>query len=139
MSGFMRKTFSVITLFCLFVLLSGCNYKEGNVMNKIDDKIVEKISLTKKIIVENSRTNNIKKEITDTKKIEQILDIISKGYEIEATVTTESSNWYLLLYHLDNKLLSKVWVWESGYYGFKNDKEYSLYENTETLKKLINE
>ena len=135
----MRKTFSVITLFCLFVLLSGCNYKEDNVMNKIDDKIVEKISLTKKIIVENSRTNNIKKEITDTKKIEQILDIISKGYEIEATVTTESSNWYLLLYDLDNKLLSKVWVWESGYYGFKNDKEYSLYENTETLKKLINE
>jgi hypothetical protein len=135
----MRKTFSVITLFCLFVLLSGCNYKEGNVMKKIDDKIVEKISLTKKIIVENSRTNNIKKEITDTKKIEQILDIISKGYEIEATVTTESSNWYLLLYDLDNKLLSKVWVWESGYYGFKNDKEYSLYENTETLKKLINE
>lgn len=64
----MRKTFSVITLFCLFVLLSGCNYKEGNVMKKIDDKIVEKISLTKKIIVENSRTNNIKKEITDTKK-----------------------------------------------------------------------
>lgn len=135
----MRKTFSVITLFCLFVLLSGCNYKEGNVMKKIDDKIVEKISLTKKIIVENSRTNNIKKEITDTKKIEQILDIISKGYEIEATVTTESSNWYLLLYDLDNKLLSKVWVWESGYYGFKNDKEYSLHENTETLKKLINE
>lgn len=135
----MRKTFSVITLFCLFVLLSGCNYKEGNVMKKIDDKIVEKISLTKKIIVENSRTNNIKKEITDTKKIEQILDIISKGYEIEATVTTESSNWYLLLYDLDNKLLSKVWVWESGYYGFKKDKEYSLYENTETLKKLINE
>ena len=135
----MRKTFSVITLCCLFVLLSGCNYKEGNVMKKIDDKIVEKISLTKKIIVENSRTNNIKKEITDTKKIEQILDIISKGYEIEATVTTESSNWYLLLYDLDNKLLSKVWVWESGYYGFKNDKEYSLYENTETLKKLINE
>ena len=135
----MRKTFSVITLFCLFVLLSGCNYKEGNVMKKIDDKIVEKISLTKKIIVENSRTNNIKKEITDTKKIEQILDIISKGYEIEATVTTESSNWYLLLYDLDNKLLSKIWVWESGYYGFKNDKEYSLYENTETLKKLINE
>ncbi len=135
----MRKTFSVIILFCLFVLLSGCNYKEGNVMNKIDDKIVEKISLTKKIIVENSRTNNIKKEITDTKKIEQILDIISKGYEIEATVTTESSNWYLLLYDLDNKLLSKVWVWESGYYGFKNDKEYSLHENTETLKKLINE
>ncbi len=135
----MRKTFSVITLFCLFVLLSGCNYKEGNVMKKIDDKIVEKISLTKKIIVENSRTNNINKEITDTKKIEQILDIISKGYEIEATVTTESSNWYLLLYDLDNKLLSKVWVWESGYYGFKNDKEYSLYENTETLKKLINE
>ena len=135
----MRKTFSVITLFCLFVLLSGCNYKEGNVMKKIDDKIVEKISLTKKIIVENSRTNNIKKEITDTKKIEQILDIISKGYEIEATVTTESSNWYLLLYDLDNKLLSKVWVWESGYYVFKNDKEYSLYENTETLKKLINE
>ena len=135
----MRKTFSIITLFCLFVLLSGCNYKEDNVMNKIDDKIVEKISLTKKIIVENSRTNNIKKEITDTKKIEQILDIISKGYEIEATVTTESSNWYLLLYDLDNKLLSKVWVWESGYYGFKNDKEYSLYENTETLKKLINE
>lgn len=135
----MRKTFSVITLFCLFVLLSGCNYKEGNVMKKIDDKIVKKISLTKKIIVENSRTNNIKKEITDTKKIEQILDIISKGYEIEATVTTESSNWYLLLYDLDNKLLSKVWVWESGYYGFKNDKEYSLYENTETLKKLINE
>lgn len=135
----MRKTFSVITLFCLFVLLSGCNYKEGNVMNKIDNKIVEKISLTKKIIVENSRTNNIKKEITDTKKIEQILDIISKGYEIEATVTTESSNWYLLLYDLDNKLLSKVWVWESGYYGFKNDKEYSLHENTETLKKLINE
>ena len=128
----MRKTFSIITLFCLFVLLSGCNYKEDNVMNKIDDKIVEKISLTKKIIVENSRTNNIKKEITDTKKIEQILDIISKGYEIEATVTTESSNWYLLLYDLDNKLLSKVWVWESGYYGFKNDKEYSLYENTET-------
>lgn len=139
MSGFMRKTFSVIILFCLFVLLSGCNYKEGNVMNKIDDKIVEKISLTKKIIVKNSRTNNIKKEITDTKKIEQILDIISKGYEIEATVTTESSNWYLLLYDLDNKLLSKVWVWESGYYGFKNDKEYSLHENTETLKKLINE
>lgn len=135
----MRKTFSVITLFCLFVLLSGCNYKEGNVMKKIDDKIVEKISLTKKIIVENSRTNNIKKEITDTKKIEQILDIISKGYEIEATVTTESSNWYLLLYDLDDKLLSKVWVWESGYYGFKNDKEYSLHENTETLKKLINE
>lgn len=135
----MRKTFSVITLFCLFVLLSGCNYKEGNVMKKIDDKIVEKISLTKKIIVENSRTNNIKKEITDTKKIEQILNIISKGYEIEATVTTESSNWYLLLYDLDNKLLSKVWVWESGYYGFKNDKEYSLYENTETLKRLINE
>lgn len=135
----MRKTFSVIILFCLFVLLSGCNYKEGNVMNKIDDKIVEKISLTKKIIVENSRTNSIKKEITDTKKIEQILDIISKGYEIEATVTTESSNWYLLLYDLDNKLLSKVWVWESGYYGFKNDKEYSLHENTETLKKLINE
>lgn len=135
----MRKTFSVITLFCLFILLSGCNYKEGNDMNKIDDKIVEKISLTKKIIVENSRTNNIKKEITDTKKIEQILDIISKGYEIEATVTTESSNWYLLLYDLDNKLLSKVWVWESGYYGFKNDKEYSLHENTETLKKLISE
>jgi hypothetical protein len=38
------------------------------------------------------------------------------------------------MYDNSDNLISTIWVWESGYIGFENNKEYSL--NSDNMKKL---
>lgn len=134
-----RKIFVVvIVLFC--VILVGCNNKENNIdntMKKIDIDVIKPLLLTKKIVIEDARTQKIAKELTDTKDIDTVLNMLSSGYEAEEVVTTESSNWYLYLYDSEDKLISKVWLWKSGYFGFINDKEYTFFEKIQEFQDLI--
>lgn len=66
-----------------------------------------------------------------------VLNMLSSGYEAEEVVTTESSNWYLYLYDSEDKLISKIWLWKSGYFGFTNDKEYTFFEKIQEFQDLI--
>ena len=134
-----RKIFVVvIVLFC--VILVGCNNKKNNIdntMKKIDIDVIEPLLLAKKIVIEDARAKKIAKELTDTKDIDIILNMLSSGYEADEVVTTESSNWYLYLYDSEDKLISKIWLWKSGYFGFANDKEYTFFEKIQEFQDLI--
>lgn len=136
----MRKQIIIIFLVYLSIIMTGCNLRQNkdDDMKKIDNEIINTILLSKKIVIEDARAGVIKSEILDVEEINVILDIMSNGYKVQETVTSEASDWYLFLYNSDNKLISKVWIWESGYFGFENDKEYSIFENIETLKNIIN-
>jgi len=128
----------VIVLFC--VILVGCNNKKDNMDNttkKIDIDVIEPLLLTKKIVIEDARVQKIVKELTDAKDIDMVLNMLSSGYEAEGVVTTELSNWYLYLYDSEDKLISKVWLWKSGYFGFINDKEYTFFEKIQEFQDLI--
>lgn len=139
MNSMKRKIFvGVIILFC--IILVGCNNKEDNIdktMKKIDIDVIKPLLLTKKIVIEDASAQKIVKELTDTKDIDIILNMLSSGYEAEEVVTTESSNWYLYLYDSEDKLVSKVWLWKSGYFGFTNDKEYTFFEKIQGFQDLI--
>ena len=134
-----RKIFVVvIVLFC--VILVGCNNKKNNIdntMKKIDIDVIKPLLLTKKIVIEDARVQKIAKELTDTKDIDIVLNMLSSSYEVEEVVTTESSNWYLYLYDSEDKLISKIWLWKSGYFGFTNDKEYTFFEKIQEFQDLI--
>lgn len=134
-----RKIFVVvIVLFC--VILVGCNNKKNNIdntMKKIDIDVIEPLLLAKKIVIEDARAKKIAKELTDTKDIDIILNMLSSGYEADEVVTTESSNWYLYLYDSEDKLISKIWLWKSGYFGFANDKEYTFFEKIQEFQDLV--
>ena len=139
MNSMKRKIFvGVIILFC--IILVGCNNKEDNIdktMKKIDIDVIKPLLLTKQIVIEDVNAQKIVKELTDTKDIDIILNMLSSGYEVEEVVTTESSNWYLYLYDSEDKLVSKVWLWKSGYFGFTNDKEYTFFEKIQGFQDLI--
>lgn len=139
MNSMKRKIFvGVIIFFC--IILVGCNNKEDNIdktMKKIDIDVIKPLLLTKKIVIEDVNAQKIVKELTDTKDIDIILNMLSSGYEAEEVVTTESSNWYLYLYDSEDKLVSKVWLWKSGYFGFTNDKEYTFFEKIQGFQDLI--
>lgn len=139
--GTLMKNKFIIAVLCFCIVLTGCNKEKNNgdgTVKKIEINIVEPLLLTKKIVVENSRTNKKIKEITDTNDIDKLLNILTNSYSTDEVVTTESSSWYLFLYDYDNKLISKIWVWESGYFGFINDKEYTFFEKSEDLQEIIN-
>ena len=85
----------IIAVLCFCIVLTGCNKEKNNgdgIVKKIEINIVEPLLLTKKIVVENSRTNKKIKEITDTKDIDKLLNILTNSYSTDEVVTTESSS-----------------------------------------------
>lgn len=67
-----------------------------------------------------------------------MVDIISRGKEENNVVTSEASNWYFFMYDKEEQLISTIWVWESGHFGFENDKEYAFnVSDIENLKAII--
>lgn len=138
----MKKKIFIVFVLCFCIILTGCNKKNNNeedIVKKIDISVIEPILLTKKIVIEDSRNNTKIKEITDTKDIDRVLNILSSSYTTDKVVTTESSNWYFLLYDSDDKLISKLWVWKSGHFGFSNDKEYTFSKKNQDLQDIIND
>lgn len=138
----MKKKIFIVVVLCICIILSRCNQKKNNeedTVKKIDINVIEPILLTKKIVIEDSRNATKIKEITDAKDIDRILNILSSSYLTDEIVTTESSNWYFLLYDSDNKIISKLWVWKSGHFGFSNDKEYTFSKKSQDLQNIIND
>ena len=101
-----------------------------------NEEIVKTFTSTKKIIVENAIDNTVIKEITKEKDITKIINKLSIAKEVtDNTQTTEASTWYLEFYNDDDNLVTRMWLWESGYFGYSNEKEYSL--SIKDIKNII--
>ena len=67
--GTLMKNKFIIAVLCFCIVLTGCNKEKNNgdgTVKKIEINIVEPLLLTKKIVVENSRTNKKIKGIVPT-------------------------------------------------------------------------
>lgn len=120
--------------------LEGCKKSEDLNIPKIGDiiyeKVVEKLSNTKKIIVEINE-NDIK-TTTDENEIQKVLEIIYNSREYEGDVTYEGTTRILKLYNSNDELLESIYVWDN-YIGFSHNKEYILTseEDIEYLREFI--
>lgn len=143
----MNKVFSVVLIGFLCFTLVGCttNSNSGkenggdDEIKIISNKIIEKLSATRKIVIKDYRKNSIKRTIMDENEIEKIVNIISRTNEETGTVTSEAHNWNFAMYDTDDKLIFTIYVWKSGYIGFKNEKEYSItaVSDLDTLIEII--
>ncbi len=140
----MRTKFIIILLLSVCFIVSGCSLKNDNKNGDeksimISEEKIKSISKGEKIVIENFRNNNeVKKTILDKNEIGEILNILSHGVEENGVVTSESCNWKFLIYDDNDSLISTVWIWESGHFGFKNDKEYRFHTgDTKILKEII--
>lgn len=113
---------------------SFCSRKVDN--NNLNKEIANSFSSTEKIIIQDSLNNIVIKEITKEKDINKIIDILTTSKEAEKTTTSEASNWYMEFLDSDDNLVSRIWLWKSGYFGYNDTKEYSL-TNIDDLKNII--
>ena len=100
-----------------------CKFKTTDAEIKLQEEI-KKMKDTEKIIIRNTNTNKILKTITNKDKIKNIIDMFSRSIESTLIVTSEGTNLVIQMYDGDNKLLTSMNVWKSGYFGFMYDKEY---------------
>ena len=100
-----------------------CKFKTTDAEIKLQEEI-KKMKDTEKIIIRNTHTNKILKTITNKDKIKNIIDMFSRSIESTLIVTSEGTNLVIQMYDGDNKLLTSMNVWKSGYFGFMYDKEY---------------
>jgi len=107
----------------------------------ISDEIIEKLAKATKINIHNNRTddNEIIKTITNQNGIREITNIISNANKsTDKFVTSEGSNWSIVMYDVEDKIISTIWIWESGYIGLNYGKEYTLgIEDRKSLIKII--
>lgn len=111
-----------------------CKFKITDAEIKLQEE-VEKMKSSKKIIIKNTYTHKILNTITDSSKINSIIDMISRGIESTLPVTSEGTNLVIQMYDDDNKLLTSIDVWRSGYFGFDGGKEYFIIDDDEDIFK----
>lgn len=102
-----------------------CKFKTTDAEIKLQEE-VEKIKDVNKIIIRNTNNHKILKIITDENKIKNIVGMISRSIESTLPVTSEGTNLVIQMYNDDNKLVTSMNVWKSGYFGFEYDKEYFI-------------
>lgn len=106
----------------------------------IDDKKIEELRKTTKIIIEDSLNDVIINTIDDMKKINEIIGLISNCEELSkgSIVTTELYTWIVEMYDENEQLIDKVYIWKSGCIGFNEAKEYTFNSNDlKILKEII--
>ena len=102
-----------------------CKFKTTDAEIKLQEE-VDKMNSTKMIVIKNTTNNKIINKITDETKIKDIIEMIAHSTESTLLVTSEGSNLVIQMFDEDNKLITFINVWESGYFGFKYDKEYYI-------------
>ena len=102
-----------------------CKFKTTDAEIKLQEE-VDKMKPTRKIIVKNTANNKIINKITDEDKIKEIVDMLSHSTESTLLVTSEGTNLVIQMFDEDNKLITFINVWKSGYFGFEYDKEYYI-------------
>lgn len=102
-----------------------CKFKTTNAEIKLQEE-VEKMKLTKKIIVRNMYDHKILKTITDEDNIEDIINMISNSIEMTLPVTSEGTNIIVQMFDDNDKLITFIYVWRSGYFGFEWGKDYFI-------------
>ena len=135
----MNKKVIVVSIISILVLFYGCFKLVTNksVVEKNEDERILELSNTKKITVEDSIRHEYIEEITDSKRITKFLEYLSKSHKVSGTVTSEENTWIMYFYDENNELIQKIWMWESGYFGFVYDKEYGLYDEIKKIKDTI--
>ncbi len=134
----MKKIIIILFALSITTVLYGCNKKNKlETMRDLDAGLVEKLSLTKRIIVEDSIDNVLVTEISNSEDVSKFINVLINSTKAEDIVTSEGSTWYLEFYDDDDKLLSKGWLWDSGYFGVNSDKEYSLSGKLPILKEIM--
>lgn len=115
-----------------------CKFKITDAEIKLQEE-VDKMKSVKKIIVKNTYNNNIINTITDEDKIKDIINMISNSTESTLVVTSDGTNLVIKMFDNDDKLITSIYVWESGYFGFKYDKEYfvSEYDDIKVFKDMM--
>ena len=136
----MNKKVIVVSIISVLVLFYGCFKLVTNksVVEKNEDERILELSNTKKITVEDSIRHEYIEEITDSKRITKLLEYLSKSHKVSGTVTSEENTWIVYFYNEENVLIQKIWMWESGYFGFDYDKEFGLYDNISKIKNVLN-
>jgi hypothetical protein len=105
----------------------------------VSSDIIEKLSLTTKIEVVSQYGSEERATITDKEEIMDIVNRISGAKKNTAKiVTSEANKWILYMYDADDYLIYSIAVWETGYIGFDNEKEYyiDLANRTTLLEKF---
>jgi len=105
-----------------------CEFKITDAEIKLQEE-VEKMEEVNKIIIRNIHSNKIVKSITDKNIISDIIKIFSRSIESTLPVNLEGSNLVIQFYDSDNKMVTSMSVWNSGYFGFSNNKEYFVCNN----------
>ena len=101
----------------------------------VDEEQIENLRDTIKIKVKDSINNVFIKTIDDSANIESIINAMKHSVKLpkDAIVTTELYSWIFEMYNENEQLITKVYVWESGFIGFDGAKEYS----NSTVQKII--
>ena len=126
------------------ITLSGCtvnleqqvtdNNSKGTKMIWISDEVIDNISATNRIIVKNAIKEKVK-TITDTKKIEKIINLISSGEIIDGDITYEGPIYYLEM-NYDDQLIEIINVFDESI-GLNNDQNNRYKIKINELKGLI--
>lgn len=115
-----------------------CKFKTTDAEIKLQEQI-EKIRSTKKIIVKNKYNHKILNTITKESDIKNIIDILSHSIESTLPTTSEGTNLLIQMYDTNDKLLTSIYVWKSGYFGFNYGKEYFiLKKDLDIFNNIIN-
>jgi hypothetical protein len=135
----MRKGFNLLLLLLCFTL-SGCttNHETKDVgpeLIPISDKIIEKLSTTKSIIVKIDYTGDIKKIITDENQIKEIIDIISHSTKHIGDVNYIGASYDLEMYDKDGKLVDIIETFDTNISIISTNNRYDLDVND--LVKII--
>lgn len=105
-----------------------CKFQTTDAEIKLQQE-VEKMKDVKKIIIRNTHDYKTLNTITDENKIKNIIGMISRSIESTLIVTSEGTNIVIKMYNNDDKLITSIHVWKSGYFGFEYDKEYFILNN----------
>ena len=101
---------------------------------------IEKLSTTRRIVVERDIDRTVIETITDKEEIRIVTDIFSRSYKETGMVTLEGNNWNIALYGVDGELIYAMEYWSySGHFGLEGTgKGYYLAEgDNEILMEIL--
>lgn len=102
-----------------------CKFKTTEAEIKLQNEI-KKMDSTRKIIIKSTDKNSIIKTIVDDALIEKIIEMLSRSTESTLPVNSEGTNLLIQMFNENDKLLTSMSVWKSGYFGFEGGKEYFI-------------
>lgn len=148
-----KKSYWIFGIIIILILgysfaVGGRSIDDNIIQNEADEiipvreDIIEKLAASKTIIVKNTcgeeTQNNItlKKIITDTKVIKDMIKIIKEGREARGDVTNEGSCRDMELYNKDGKQIGIIKSFNARI-SFENDYYYSCYIDMKAFNELI--